>query len=994
MVPFITDMEKTSSVINTPCINILNNIEESVIITDNLGFVSYLNKRAEYFIGMSQNNAAGKPIDAVFPTLSQHLRDLIGQSVKKTLAENKVSRIGSDTFFVGYCSAEKLVTGEIIPLLDEQERIAGTAFIFRDGSTSIKKIVDSSISALLNTFPDPVILIDREGRILSANDAFNKKFCIENEDLYGTSVFNVFPSTIAVVGKNKVDEVLRTKAIGAFETELEKDIYLHTIYPVPSLSEEIEKLLFVSVNMTTLNPSEKELLEKKARYRNLFNNTTNGYAYCRMIYDNGHAVDFIHEVVNQNYKRITGFDTIEGKRMSEVLPEFIQSYPDLLIKFGRIAQHGTSERFEFYMHEKNKWFDITVYSPQKDYVVALFVPLKAIDAGIWEWNINNGKMNWYDELRTLYGLHMYSGETTFKAWRESIVPGDRELTENIIQTAIDKKEKFNVVSHVFKPDGSLRLLLNQGFPELNNDGNINRYMGVSIDITEYKNDDISIQINTDNLNTILTLSTEPVCIIALNGRILDANKEFISNYSKDLITISNENFYKLFSSEVAEYRKSRFELVFNTGEPTYFKDECVKTNYHDNKREKCIYNISAFPCFSKDKIIASIAVFITEINEINKEAETRRQLDIKYQTLITASPDSIITTNLEKVITSISDIGLELYGTNNKTDLIGMPFSTIVYSDNNAIINEIFATTLHEGLIQNKEIILKKKNTSVYSAEISAALIQDENGAPSAYMIIIRDISQRKIIESELFQAKRLISLGEMASGIAHEIYQPINNIGLIIEKIVMESEKDNWASKKSIKINSARIFENILRVQSIIDNIRLFSRSDKSYISSIININKSIRNAIKMVSEKYKNKFIKLNFFPENNNLLVNGNIYRFEEVILNLLKNAADAIEEKKNITQLDYDMNVDIRAFNTIGSVIIIVKDNGIGITENLKENIMNPFFSTKDEGKGTGLGLSICYGIIKEMNGTLKIESTPMKGTSVIITLPNKGHNEKL
>ena len=67
---------------------------------------------------------------------------------------------------------------------------------------------------------------------------------------------------------------------------------------------------------------------------------------------------------------------------------------------------------------------------------------------------------------------------------------------------------------------------------------------------------------------------------------------------------------------------------------------------------------------------------------------------------------------------------------------------------------------------------------------------------------------------------------------------------------------------------------------------------------------------------------------------------------------------------------------------------------GITENLKENIMNPFFSTKDEGKGTGLGLSICYGIIKEMNGTLKIESTPMKGTSVIITLPNKGHNEKL
>ncbi len=382
----------------------------------------------------------------------------------------------------------------------------------------------------------------------------------------------------------------------------------------------------------------------------------------------------------------------------------------------------------------------------------------------------------------------------------------------------------------------------------------------------------------------------------------------------------------------------------------------------------------------------SLAVFITKQNEYNEAEKARRQLDKQYQTLIAASPDSIITTHLSGVISSISDIGLEIFGASKKSDLTGLPFATIVYPGNLQVIEEIFDVTLREGLVQNREILLKKKNNTVYSAEISAALIQDYNGAPLSYMMIIRDISQRKIIENELFHAKKLISLGEMASGIAHEIYQPINNIGLMVDKMLMSASKNDWSCKQEIKTTSEKIFENIIRAQTIIDNIRSFSSTDNNYISSDVNINKSIRNALLMVSEQCKHRSITLDFKPEQERFPVTGNIYKFEQVMFNLVKNSMDALEEKKQLNILPFEMKILIRSFYVNNSVVVSVEDNGIGISEKNMEYIMHPFYTTKEPGKGTGLGLSISYGIIKEMNGEIRIKSTPMGGTTIIITLP--------
>ncbi len=845
---------------------------------------------------------------------------------------------------------------------------------------------EKSIDTLFNAYLEPLLLLNREGNILRVNTAFNLRFQDFPEITVGTNIYSLASPEAAIQQKNKVEEVLCTGARIIYENESNGLINRHTIYPIPDKDGKISNLLILVTEVTTLGLTENELLDQRVRYRNLFNNQLNGFAYCRMIFNENRPVDFIPKVVNLNFKKLTGLDTIEGQRITKIRPDICESNPELLEKLGRVALSGVSERFDLYINTLNKWLDITAYSHQKGYFVLVLTPMKTITTENWEWDLETGMMLHSDELHMLYGIDLHIKEPSFHAWMETIVASERVQTEETILNAIAKNDYFKVAYHVHDNNGSARQIMTHGFPVKNADGLVKRYMGISIDITEYKNYEFTHVINTNNITNLLNSSIDPFCCLTREGTILDANMEFKDMYARESSSVIGQNFHSLFPAVLQQERKVKFEQVIDTKEPAHFKDTFCTNEKGNEQKDIHIYQISAYPVYDKNESIYSLAVFITSSNKINDAEKTRRQLDKQYQTLIAASPDSIITTNLDGIIASISDIGLEIFGAQNKADVIGMPFSAIVYPDNIKIINEIYEVTLREGLIQNKEILLKKKNNVVYSAEISAALIQDYNGAPLSYMMIIRDISKRKVIESELFHAKRLISLGEMASGIAHEIYQPINNIGLIVDKILMDVSKDNSEYKNNIKVNTEKIFENILRVQTIIDNIRSFSSTNDNYISSTVNINKSIRNTLLMFSEQCNHKFITLDFMPEKEGISVVGNIYKFEQVILNLIKNSVDAIEEKMQTSKEDFEMKIVIKSFYNDNSVNVTVEDNGIGVNKDSIEYIMHPFYTTKKSGKGTGLGLSISYGIIKEMNGDIKIESNPMKGTRVIINLP--------
>ncbi len=371
---------------------------------------------------------------------------------------------------------------------------------------------------------------------------------------------------------------------------------------------------------------------------------------------------------------------------------------------------------------------------------------------------------------------------------------------------------------------------------------------------------------------------------------------------------------------------------------------------------------------------------------VNKEFQLSLKIsDEKYKTMLNASPDGIILINLKEEITEVSEIGLELIGVLGRSEVLGKQFSEYVSFENIDIFKMIIEKTINDGLIQNVELKLLKKNGTVFVSETSGTLIQRQDGTPISFMFIIRDISQRKKNEAKQIFADRMANLGEMASGMAHEINQPLNIISMTMDKILFEFDKAKSISENLIKLKSDKIFENIGRIKNIIDHVRSFSRTNNDYVLSEFSVNENIEKTIPMFSEQMKYHDIKMILKLENDLPKILGNTYKFEQVLINLLLNAKDALLERKGNEKYFNDMQIAINSYTQNSNVFIEVIDNGVGIRKDDHEKILLPFYTTKEEGKGTGLGLSICYQLIKEMGGVIYITSDHETGTKFKIQL---------
>jgi len=385
------------------------------------------------------------------------------------------------------------------------------------------------------------------------------------------------------------------------------------------------------------------------------------------------------------------------------------------------------------------------------------------------------------------------------------------------------------------------------------------------------------------------------------------------------------------------------------------------------------------------RLIAQVG-FVQDLTDQKINETALKESEKMYRTLLNASPEGIIIMDLNGRITEISNIILEIFSAGHKNEFIGVPFFHFIPSAEVKKMKDILISAQSEGLIQNIEFILTRKNQSQFICELSITLIQEADGQPDGYMAIIRDISQRKKIEQQLNRSERMASLGEMASGMAHEINQPLLSITLGIENLFVKIEQAKVMDEDYFHKKSEKIFEDVLRIGRIIDHVRAFSRDHDGYILTSFDINDSINNAISMISAQFKHHGIRMVIQLDENVHPIIGNTYTFEQVILNLLTNAKDTLEETIKTSKSDFEKTIVIRTYHDDHTNFIEVKDNGNGIEPDVIDRIMLPFYTTKEAGKGTGLGLSISFGIIKELKGNIDVESDPLFGTTFKITLP--------
>ncbi|MCL6586454.1 MAG: GAF domain-containing protein [Anoxybacillus sp.] len=264
--------------------------------------------------------------------------------------------------------------------------------------------------------------------------------------------------------------------------------------------------------------------------------------------------------------------------------------------------------------------------------------------------------------------------------------------------------------------------------------------------------------------------------------------------------------------------------------------------------------------------------------------------------------------------------------------------------------------------------------------ELHSYPVWNEQQKMYAIIMYINDITERLQIEAQLVQSGKLAAIGEMAAGIAHELNNPLTAI-LGNTQLLLRTMKD----ERSYNLLSD-IYSCGKRCKTIIQNLLTFSRQDE-YMFEECSINEAVEQVLGFIGDQIQKQNITIQKQLDDSLELIEGNIQQIGQIILNLLINAKDALEEiedgKKTIT-------IETKLVTEAEKrwVVLCVKDNGKGISEQHLQEIFHPFFTTKRPGKGTGLGLSVSLGIAQAHGGTIEVSSELGKGSEFRLKLPAK------
>ncbi|HIJ67936.1 MAG TPA: response regulator [Deltaproteobacteria bacterium] len=250
------------------------------------------------------------------------------------------------------------------------------------------------------------------------------------------------------------------------------------------------------------------------------------------------------------------------------------------------------------------------------------------------------------------------------------------------------------------------------------------------------------------------------------------------------------------------------------------------------------------------------------------------------------------------------------------------------------------------------------------------------------------------LTQAQLFQTSKLASLGEMSAGLAHEMNQPLGGISLVA-KNMRKLEERGLLTAEEIDSALNDIEASVVRMSKIIKHIRTFARQDTlSYIQ--VDVNETIDSALGLLGEQLRLHGIEVALELDRDLPKVTGEPYQLEQVWINLITNARDAMEEKeKQIAEGALQASGYTKLLTISSSlnskpgkdgIVIHFHDNGSGITDEDKDKIFHPFFTTKEVGRATGLGLSISYGIVQKHNGSIEIVSKAGEGTTISVLVP--------
>src|ERR1700734_3643955 len=339
-----------------------------------------------------------------------------------------------------------------------------------------------------------------------------------------------------------------------------------------------------------------------------------------------------------------------------------------------------------------------------------------------------------------------------------------------------------------------------------------------------------------------------------------------------------------------------------------------------------------------------------------------------------------ILNNTQSMILVLDTAGLVSYANRRcfesgyrSEDLLGRPLVEMVPPARRPLLTEALERTLQGAALDNLEIPFFRGSGPARQFSVSVSPMRDELGDINSIVVVMTDVTDASDLQSKLMHTEKMAALGQLVSGVAHEVNNPLAAI-VGFTDLLLENPEIPGEAKEELRV----ILQEAQRTRVIVQNLLSFARQMPAQREPL-QVNSVLRQTMKLRAYDFSNHGVELTEEYVEELPTVIGDPSQLQQVFLNIINNAYDAVQETRRAGK------IRIATSHQNGQVEVSFRDNGPGISK--MDRIFDPFFTTKEVGKGTGLGLSICYGIIRAHNGEIVARNnTDGFGSTFVVRLP--------
>jgi PAS domain S-box-containing protein len=433
-----------------------------------------------------------------------------------------------------------------------------------------------------------------------------------------------------------------------------------------------------------------------------------------------------------------------------------------------------------------------------------------------------------------------------------------------------------------------------------------------------------------------------------------------------------------------------FNQVYETGNPTKgFDWEIIKV---DGSKSHMDASVSLMTDPEGNRIgFCGIARDVTK----HKQSEMAlRESEAKYRQLVNHAPAGIYEVDyIGGKFVSVNDVICEYTGYTRQELLSMSPLDILPQEGQKKFIERLDKIFKGQKVPASVEYKIRAKTGHEFWVLINSSIIYAADGRPTGATVVVHDITEqnqaeeeKKNLEYQLQQAQKMEAIGTLAGGIAHDFNNILSVIIGYTELILMNANVD-----AEVRENLKEIFSASKHARDMVKQILAFSRQNKQERKPI-QVAHIAKEAIKMLRASLP-ATISIQQHIEKDTGVIEADPTQIHQVLMNLCTNAAHAINEKDGVleislcnVELDQKAAADIPDLEARSYLKLSVKDSGEGIHPDARQQIFNPYFTTKEKGKGTGLGLAVVQGIVKSCDGAVTVESEVGKGTAFHVYLP--------